>query len=69
MMAIPKAFQLLGFIAGSAVMLLMALLTFFTLAGALADTCRQQAPLDGTCRRSCCTHTTLFPGVLWTFEA
>lgn len=33
MMAIPKAFQLLGFVAGGALMLLMALLTFFTLAG------------------------------------
>lgn len=43
MMAIPKAFQLLGFIAGGAVMLLMALLTFFTLAGGQADASRSSA--------------------------
>lgn len=33
MMAIPKAFKLLGVIPGSVLMLLIACLTFFTLAG------------------------------------
>jgi hypothetical protein len=34
MMAIPKAFNLLGLITGSVLMLLIACVTFFTLAGA-----------------------------------
>jgi amino acid permease len=42
MMAIPKAFRLLGLIPGSILMVLIACLTFFTLAGMSACTLCQQ---------------------------
>jgi amino acid permease len=43
MMAIPRAFNLLGLLPGLAIMSLMACLTFFTLAGLVSATAATQA--------------------------
>jgi amino acid permease len=43
MMAIPRAFNLLGLLPGLAIMGLMACLTFFTLAGLISATAATQA--------------------------